>query len=158
MAFLSSLAQRVKESLGIGKPKSVVPETRAAQYRTMAGGPAANLTDAITRRQPVAFFYVDKWQPAGTPGATGLRVGNPHAMWVGTNGEKYLHMYVDPRAATATGQLPGWRTFIIGRISDVSIYDLGKGFFGKEVKFNIAPGYNPGWYSRNGRPIVLAGQ
>jgi hypothetical protein len=161
MSFLS-LAQKVKQLVGLSNDrarKSIIPETRAAAYKTLAGGPEANLRDAIERRQPVAFFYVDKWQPPGTPGASGLRVGNPHAVYIGPpGGDKYLHMYVDARAATATGQLPGWRTFIVSRINDVSIYDLGKSFFGKDVKFPIAPGYNQGWYGRNGRPIVLAGQ
>jgi len=64
-------------------------------------------------------------------------------------------MYVDPRSATATGQLPGWRTFIVSRIRGVSTLELGNTFFGKPVQFPIAPGYNPNWYSGQGTPLYL---
>jgi len=151
----ASLAQKVKAALGFGpgSDRYNVPTTRGAQYRTMAGGPMANLQDAIERRQPCAFFYDDK-----TSDGSGMRLGNPHAIWAATNGSKYLHMYVDPRSATASGSLPGWRTFLVDRIRDVSVYDLGTNLFGRAQEFNVAPGYNPGWYSRNGRPIVLVGR
>ncbi len=153
MGFTSFRA-RLLRTFGYGKPKTVIPKTRGqAYYRSYAGGTDANLVDAIERRQPVSFFYTDKWQPAGTPGASGLRVGNPHALWIGKNGTKYLHLYVDPQSATATGSLPGWRTFIVGRISDVSVFELGAKLFGKPVMFIRAPGFNPGWYARNGQPI-----
>ena len=86
---------------------------------------------AIERKQPVTFFYKDKWQPEGTPGALGQRVGNPHAIWKGANGRTYLHLYVDPQSATATGGLPGWRTFLVNRIQGVSVLELGTTFLGQ---------------------------
>jgi len=154
---LTSVANKVKSALGIGqKPTTVIPKTRGqAFYRTYAGGVEANLTDAINRKQPVTFFYDDKWQPDGVPGKIGQRVGNPHAIWIGNNGTKYLHLYVDPQSASATGDLPGWRTFIVSRIQNVSVLELGTTLFGKPVAFVFAPGWQPAWYSKAGTPVVL---
>jgi hypothetical protein len=156
---LKSLALRLKEAFGFRqKAATIVPTTRKqAYYRTIEGiGEAGNLAEGITRRQPVSFYYEDRWQTPGTPGRAGVRVGNPHAMWKGNNGTTYIHMYVDPRSATATGQLPGWRTFIVSRIRGVSTLELGNTFFGKPVQFPLAPGYNPNWYSGQGTPLYLA--
>jgi len=152
---LTSVANKVKQALGIGtKPQTVIPKTRGlALYRAYGGDTEANLLSAISRKQPVTFFYDDKWQPDGTPNKIGQRVGNPHAVWVGRNGTKYLHMYVDPASASATGDLPGWRTFILSRIQNVSIMELGTKLFGKPVQFVVGPGYNARWYSQVGTPI-----
>tara|TARA_R110002049_G_scaffold69250_1_gene179417 strand:+ start:178 stop:654 length:477 start_codon:yes stop_codon:yes gene_type:complete len=156
MAF-TSIRAKVAQLFGFGKkPKTVIPKTRAqAYYRSYEGGVKGNLVRAIETKQPVTFFYKDKWQPEGTPGALGQRVGNPHAIWRGTNGRTYLHLYVDPQSATATGDLPGWRTFLVNRIQGVSVLELGSSFFGRPVRFVTAPGWNPSWYSRVGQPIKL---
>ena len=141
---LTSVANKVKKALGIGqKPTTVIPQTRGqAFYRTYAGGIEANLTDAIQRKQPVMIYYDDKWQPDGTPGKVGPRIGNPHAIWIGSNGTKYLHMYVDPQSASATGDLPGWRTSIEGarRVEDLptqarAFVDLVKREVGVPVRY-----------------------
>ena len=156
MAF-QSLRKKLMNAFGFGgKPKTVIPKTRGqAFYKDYGGGDEANLTNAIERKQPVTFYYNDKWQPDGTPGKLGQRVGNPHAIWIGPNGTKYLHLYVDPQSASATGDLPGWRTFILSRIQNVSVLELGTKFFGGTVQFVRAPGWNPGWYSRVGTPVAL---
>ena len=135
-----SLALRIKEAFGYRqRAQTIIPTTRKQAYY-----------------RPVAFFNEDKCHEPGTPGRAGIRVGNPHAMWKGTNGTTYLHLYVDPRSATATGQLPGWRTFIVSRIRGVSTLELGNTFFGKPVQFALAPGYRPGWYRGQGTPLFLA--
>jgi len=154
---LTSLANKAKQFLGIPvTPPSVIPRCRQqAQYRSYAGGAESNITDAIRRKQPITFYYDDKWQVDGTPGKIGQRVGNPHAIWRGSNGTKYLHLYVDPQSASATGGLPGWRTFILDRIQNVSILELGTKLFGKPVQFVLAPGWNPRWYSTVGTPIEI---
>jgi hypothetical protein len=155
MGFIS-LRKRLLQTFGFNRPKTVIPKTRGqAYYRSYAGGAEGNLLEAIDRRQPVSFFYVDKWQPPGTPGARGLRVGNPHALWIGKNGTRYLHLYVDPQSATATGGLPGWRTFIVSRISNVSVLELGLKLFGNPVEFIQGPGFRPSWYRKNGQIIKL---
>jgi len=152
----TSIRKRLLGIFGYNKPKTVIPKTRKqAYYRSYAGGVSANLVDAITRKQPVSFFYTDKWQPPGTPGAMGQRVGNPHALWIGPNGSRYLHLYVDPQSATATGSLPGWRTFLVDRIQGVSVFELGAKLFGKPIQFIQAPGWNPSWYARNGQVIKI---
>ncbi len=156
---IKSLAMRIKEAFGFRQRAStIIPTTRKqAYYRTIEGiGESGNLAQAITRRQPVSFYYEDKWQPAGTPGRAGIRVGNPHALWKGSNGTTYLHLYVDPRSATATGMLPGWRTFIVSRIKGTSTLELGETFFGNPIQFRLGPGYNPGWYGTQGTPLYLA--
>ena len=152
-----SIRLRLAQLFGFGqRPKSVIPATRKqAYYRSYEGGVMGNLTQAIERKQPVTFFYKDKWQPGGTPGALGQRVGNPHAIWRGTNGRTYLHLYVDPQSATATGGLPGWRTFLVNRIQGVSVLELGTTFLGRPVAFVKAPGWNPSWYRQVGQPIKL---
>lgn len=156
MPFQSVLS-KIKSALGIGaKPSTVIPKSRKAAYTARFGGDTMQeLTLAIQNREPVTFFYNDKWQEEGVKGKYGQRVGNPHAIWKGRNGRVYLHMYVDPQSASATGDLPGWRTFLINRIQSVSALELGTSFFGKKVQFVLAPGWNPGWYSRVGTPIVL---
>lgn len=157
MSF-TSIRARLLQTFGLAprRPRSVIPRTRGqAFYRAYRGGTEANLKDAIERRQPVTFYYDDKWQPEGVPGKIGQRLGNPHALWRGSNGTLYLHLYVDPQSASATGGLPGWRTFIVDRIQNVSVLELGTRFLGRPVVFVAAPGFNPAWYSRVGTPIQL---
>jgi hypothetical protein len=155
MAMLS-IRQRLLSMFGMQRRQTVIPRTRQqAYYRAYQGGTESSLIDAIERRQPVTFYYDDKWQPEGTPGKIGQRVGNPHAVWIGPNGTKYLHLYVDPQSASATGELPGWRTFILSRIKNVSVLELGSALFGRPVRFVLAPGWNPAWYSQVGQPIKL---
>ena len=152
-----SIRARLAKAFGFGgKPKTVIPRSRRAQYVAAFGGdPMRELEKAIANKQPVSFFYNDKWQDEGVPGKYGQRVGNPHAVWRGSNGTTYLHLYVDPQSASATGNLPGWRTFIVGRIQNVSVLELGTRLFGRVIQFVTAPGWNPGWYSRAGQPIYL---
>ncbi len=156
MAF-TSLRNRFMKAFGFGrKPRTVIPKSRKAQYVARFGGnPMQELQQAIALKNPVSFFYNDKWQPEGVTGKYGTRVGNPHAVWRGKNGTVYLHLYVDPQSASATGDLPGWRTFIISRIQNVSVLELGTKFFGRPIQFVNAPGWNPAWYSRVGTPIKL---
>jgi hypothetical protein len=156
MAFTSIRAQLAK-AFGFGKrPRTVIPRTRSAQYVAAFGGdPMRELQKAIDLKNPVSFFYNDKWQPEGVLGKYGTRVGNPHAIWRGKNGTVYLHLYVDPQSASATGDLPGWRTFIISRIQNVSVFELGSRMFGRPVQFVTAPGWNPGWYFRVGTPLQM---
>jgi hypothetical protein len=156
MPFLS-LRRRLLQAFGMGpRPRTVIPRTRGqAFYQAYHGGTTANLKAAIERKQPVTFYYVDKWQPESVPGAMGQRVGNPHALWKGRNGTTYLHLYVDPQSASATGDLPGWRTFIVDRIQTVSVLELGTRFLGRPVQFVTAPGWNPAWYPTVGTPIKL---
>ena len=153
----TSLRNRFMKALGFGlKPKTVIPKSRKAQYVARFGGdPMQELQQAIDLKNPVSFFYNDKWQPEGVTGKYGQRVGNPHAVWRGKNGTVYLHLYVDPQSASATGDLPGWRTFIVSRIQNVSVLELGKKLFGRPIQFVTAPGFNRGWYSRVGTPIKI---
>lgn len=152
-----SILNRLKKAVGLGaKPRTVIPRSRRAQYVSRFGGdPMRELKQAIDNKQPVSFFYNDKWQPEGVTGKYGTRVGNPHALWRGNNGTVYLHLYVDPQSASATGDLPGWRTFIVNRITGVSVLELGSRLFGRPIQFVNAPGWNPRWYSRVGTPIDL---
>lgn len=156
MAF-TSLRARLAKAFGFGaRSKTVIPRSRKARYVASFGGnPMEELKKAINSKQPVAFFYNDKWQPEGVSGKYGNRVGNPHAVWRGKNGTVYLHLYVDPQSASATGDLPGWRTFIVNRIQNVSVLELGTRLFGRQIEFVTAPGWNPAWYSRVGTPIDL---
>ena len=156
MAF-ESLRARFKKAFGFGgSARTVLPRSRGAQYVQAFGGDVrATLISAIERKQPVSFYYDDKWQPDGVIGKLGMRIGNPHALWVGDNGTTYLHMYVDPQSASATGDLPGWRTFIIGRIQWPSILELGTRIFGRPIQFVTAPDWNPAYYSGVGTPIAL---
>jgi hypothetical protein len=150
-----SLRARLAKAFGFGgKPRTVIPSSRGAQYVARFGGdPMKELEQAIKNKQPVSFFYNDKWQPEGVQGKYGQRVGNPHAVWKGANGTTYLHLYVDPQSASATGDLPGWRTFIVSRIQNVSVLELGTKLFGKPIQFVTAPGWNPAWYPQVGTPI-----
>lgn len=156
MAF-TSLRARFAKAFGFGaKPRTVIPKSRGAQYVAAFGGdPMRELAKAVDMKAPVSFFYNDKWQPEGVSGKYGQRVGNPHAVWRGTNGTVYLHLYVDPQSASATGDLPGWRTFIISRIQNVSVLEPGASLFGRPIQFVNGPGWNPGWYFRVGSPLQM---
>jgi len=157
MAF-TSILNRVRKAFGFGARRAVkvIPKSRKGQYVSRFGGdPMKELERAIELKNPVSFFYNDKWQPEGVTGKYGTRIGNPHAIWRGNNGTVYLHMYVDPQSASATGDLPGWRTFIVSRITGVSVSELGTRLSGKPVQFVTAPGWNPAWYSRVGTPIAM---
>ncbi len=156
MAF-ESVRKSLAKLFGFGgKPKTVIPTSRSAQYVSQFGGdPEKEIIFAIKNKQPVSFFYNDKWQEEGTPGKYGQRVGNPHAIWYGDNGTVYVHLYVDPQSASATGDLPGWRTFILKRIQNVSVLQLGTKLFGRPIEFVTGPGYNRSWYGQNGIAIAL---
>lgn len=143
-----SIADRVRALLGGGSSAQAPARNR---YGSTRSGTIPGLTDAIQRRQPVQFFYTDSTEP----NRSGLRYGNPHALF-SKGGKTYLHMYVDPRSTSVDGRLPDWRTFLVSRIGSVAIQELGESLFADERKFNLARGYNPSWYSRVGRAIVLA--
>lgn len=120
------------------------------------------LVEAIKERQPVRFMYTDKIV-RGSPGAgvRGSRVGNPHALFRGENGGFYLHMYIDPQSASqsrsrGTATAPGWRTFLLNRITDLEPLNPPSRLFGGVQRFPIAPGYNPSFYRRVGIPVALA--
>ncbi len=156
---------KLKSLFGIGgsRAPSVIPKAGRGggklDFDVGGGTTLSNLKYAIENRLPVSYFYVDKWQPATQPGARGQREGNPHAIWT-MNGKTYVHLYVDPRSASASAalgeaSLPGWRTFILDRAQNVNVITLGRSFFGKDIRFKIAPGFNPGWYSRVGSPVAI---
>lgn len=163
-----SLAARFRSFLGL-QPKSVMASV--GERSTTAGGfqelpqfgddPLAAVKYAIQNRLSVNFRYVDKTRKANEPGAKGPRIGNPHALWVGRNGTLYLHMWIDPQSASAsasdgTGRKPGWRTYIVSRIDAAAIRDAGfSSWTTTRNTFNIAPGWNPSWYSQVGQPVAL---
>lgn len=159
MSF-TSLRKRLAQAFGFGgKPKTIIPKSRKAQYVARFGGdPMAELKRAIDLKNPVSFFYNNRWTEEGVTGKYGQRVGNPHAIWRGDNGTVYLHMYVDPQSASATGDLPGWRTFIVSRIQNVSVLELGSRLFGRPIQFVDAPGWRPTWYAQVGTPIKLVNE
>lgn len=163
-----SLAARFRSFLGL-QPKSVM--TSVGQGSLTAGGfqdmpqfgddPLAAIKWAIQNRQSVNFRYVDKTRKSSEPGAKGPRIGNPHALWVGRNGTLYLHMWIDPQSSSASasdgsGRKPGWRTFIVNRIDNAAVRDAGfSSWTTTRNTFNIAPGWNPSWYSQVGQPVAL---
>ena len=121
------------------------------------------LAEAIKERQPVRFMYTDKvvrCRPGA--GVRGSRVGNPHALFMGERGGSYyLHMYIDPQSASqsrsrGTATAPGWRTFLLNRITDLEPLNPPTKLFGGVQRFPIAPGYNPSFYRRVGIPVALA--
>jgi len=119
------------------------------------------LAEAIRARQPVRFMYTDKYvKGRGGAGVRGSRIGNPHALFMGERGGFYLHMYVDPQSASqsrsrGTATTPGWRTFLLNRITDLEPLAPPRKLFGGVQQFPIAPGYNPSWYRRVGIPVAL---
>lgn len=158
-----TLRARLLGLFGVGRkpPTTVLPKAGRGGQRVdfdIGGGNSKdNIRYAIANRLPVSFYYVDKWQEPNTPGSRGQREGNPHAMWRDNRtGLTYVHVYIDPRSASATRDLPGWRTFILDRMQNASVITLGTSFFGKPIKFRLAPGFNPSWYRTVGTPIQLA--
>jgi len=162
----SALVSTVAEALGFEglNQRRVVPTGNLTVIRQP--GPASTmlgLEEAIDQMLPVRFQYTDFWvrRDGEVIGVRGLRVGNPHALFYGSNDLPYLHMYIDPQSASqsntlrrradataserANGEMPGWRTFIVGRIRDLEVLEPVDAF-GRRKKFKIAPGFNKAWY------------
>jgi len=110
---------------------------------------------AIENKQAVSFSYTDvSVEEEGRVGKRGRRVGNPHAIWRDHGGTVYLHLWADPRSSSASGRLPGWRTYIVGRMTNVAPEESPLRSR-RPQKFANAPGWNPAWYSREGTPIAI---
>lgn len=176
---LKSLASRAATALGFAGPfqrRALPAQTFTVEaYESSPAGAAVALSRAIEQKRSVRFQYTDKWirRDGSVVGISGTRAGNPHALWRGFNGTLYLHMYIDPtstsqshtisRRGDATdserrsGEMPGWRTFIVSRIRDVETLNMGKNWRGKEITFSAAPGWNPGWYFSVGSALRLLG-
>lgn len=170
LGSLRSLAAKAATLFGMNAPKSVMASVGKGS-KTSGGfqempefddDPLAAIKWAIQNKQSVTFRYVDAWREPDEPGAKGPRIGNPHALFLKSNGTLYLHMYIDPMSASAsasdgTGQKPGWRTFLVGRIGEAAVRDAGfSQWKATRNVFSIAPGWNPGWYSQGGaRPVAL---
>ena len=142
-----------KRAFGFGSPRNLLQggrralEVRPETGTQLSADPFEALKQAIDRRISVRFQYSNK-----DGSKSGMRIGNPHAMWTGQNGESYLHMYVDPQSASASGGLPGWRKFILRRIGKVE-RKQGQ-LLAQDFQFVVAPGWNPGWYGRQGKVIA----
>ena len=157
---LVSLRKRLINAFGVrGRSPLTAPGVRVQGLGQPSlgggGGVEATLIDAIDKKQTVKFLYDDKWEEDGAPGKSGMRVGDPHAIWIGSNGVKYLHLYINPQSVSASGGPTGWRTFLVNRIRQVAPANAGAQFFDSNVQFVRAPGWSPGWYSRVGTPVKL---
>lgn len=164
----SALVNTVAEALGFSgaNQRRVVPTDFTVLRQEGVGGTVSamvGLEEAIDQMLPVRFQYTDLWvrRDGSVIGIKGLRVGNPHALFYGPNGLPYLHMYIDPQSASQSntlrrradatpserrnGEMPGWRTFIVGRIRDLEVLEP-KDAFGRRKRFKIAPGFNKGFY------------
>lgn len=176
---LKSLATKAATALGFQGPfarRALPAQTFTVEaYESSPAGTVVALSRAIKEQKSVRFNYTDKWirRDGSVVGISGSRTGNPHAIWKAFNGTIYLHMYVDPtstsqsntisRRSDATdserqaGDMPGWRTFIVSRINNVETLNMGNNWRGKEIKFEPAPGWNPGWYFKVGAALRLLG-
>lgn len=76
------------------------------------------LEDAIGRRKPVRFRY------AGSDGATGFRVGSPHALYAHPNTRKIsCDIYQHEGGDSSTGNVQPFKPFILAKMSQVSIVE-----------------------------------
>lgn len=147
-----SLRMRLTRSLRFGfRPLRTSPVREPGEARKpRRGGKEGTVRDAIEEGLPLRFYFRDK------DGFTGTRQGNPHALYWSSKGRLTLHMWVKSASASASGGLPGWRTFELARISNPRIREMGEDSFGKPRRFRRALGYHRSWYSRDGRkPVEL---
>ena len=98
-------------------------------------GNRGKLQDAIEFRQRVAFQYSNEDEPR----RSGRRIGLPHGVFK-RQGRTYLLLYAQPGSVSASGRLPGWRTYLLGRVSNVQILRQETPT-GKLREFTIAPGF-----------------
>lgn len=87
------------------------------------------LTSAIRQKRQISYEY-------NSPGrATGVRIGNPHAIFVSTSDNVNIDIYkVDGVKTDPSKPLPAWRQYKVKEISNVTILDK---------EFTVAEGYNP---------------
>jgi len=142
----ASLRKKLSRILGYKSSRMLVAPVSSGPTRSRLEGSTDDiLMEAIEQRLTVSFRYKNK------DGTTGRRHGNPHAIWI-EDGVRWLHLYASPQSTSESGSLPGWRTYALSRISDVS----AEVFIGDvSSQFALAPGWNPGWYSRVGSPVKL---
>lgn len=109
----------------------------------------ARLRDAIVQHLPVQFYY----RPVSEPGSPGVRYGVPYALFF-KDGRLWLHAFLQPRSVSYTRGLPDWRTFAVSGISAVR---LPGGSDDSLILAGARPaiGYNPKWYGRNSRVVVI---
>jgi predicted DNA-binding transcriptional regulator YafY len=110
------------------------------------------LQQAIQARVLVRFSYSD----AGEPRFRAFRTASPHALW-SEGGKVYLHAYLNPGSPSRSRSSPPWRTFILSKVQDLELMPKNQTESQPEgTRFSLAPGWRPGWYSRQGRaPVSL---
>ncbi len=95
------------------------------------------LKKAIEEQVPIQFNYIRPEKTAG------LRIGNPHAVFIKKlkSGEEhiYVHIWQTDGVTDSGGDIPGWRQFHLNDITDVVPLPEG-------APFVIAKGYNPTFY------------
>ncbi len=102
------------------------------------------LKEAIEAQKPISFQYN---KPGKTPG---IRIGNPHAVWVmrkkdGTESTK-VHIVQTEGVSDSGQELPSFRMFDLEVLSQVEILD-------DRNSFDISEQYNPEW---DGYSFVIA--
>ncbi|MDE6029496.1 MAG: BNR repeat-containing protein [Clostridiales bacterium] len=88
------------------------------------------LEKAIKNRKPIEFEY--------SGNVEGMRVGNPHILYMKKNMDGTVPIYVDiwqVGGVSDSGELPNWRQFKFDKIIYVKILD-------NEPSFEVAEKYN----------------
>lgn len=96
------------------------------------------LTTAINLRKPISFEYNLENR------AVGLRLGNPHAIYLSSTNKVNIHVWkTDGVKTDPTQPIQAWRTYSIKHIQNITILN-------EKESFSLAPDYKPNspMYSR----------
>jgi hypothetical protein len=96
------------------------------------------VVDAIKNRKKITFYYSGPRTPKKDSVKSGYRVkAEAVALGLSKRGKLIMRAWVQPPSTTKTGfEKHGWRTFILGRMSNVKITD--------EIFNDKRPGYKEG--------------
>jgi hypothetical protein len=104
------------------------------------------IVDAIKNRNKISFYYSGPRKGKDSVKSGKRVLVEPVALGVSKKGYLIIRAFVQPPSVTKTGfGKHGWRTFVIGRMTNVEISD--------QVFNEKRPGYNPNEESPNG-PMV----
>lgn len=104
------------------------------------------IVDAIKNRNKISFYYSGPRKGKDSVKSGKRVLVEPVALGVSKKGYLIIRAFVQPPSVTKTGFAKhGWRTFVIGRMTNVEISD--------QVFNEKRPGYNPNEESPNG-PMV----
>lgn len=122
---------------------------RLLNEQNLSGKKTKPLVDAITKRNPVTFYYSGPKKPPKESVKPGVRIrAEVVAMGLSKKGNLIVRAYVQPPSVSKKGfEKHGWRTFIVNRMSNINVLT-------DETFDTKRPEYKEGDESKRGPMVV----